>query len=58
MITVNPHYGTHNQSILITERGLYFVDDNSKSINRFNLDGNITILASNNMLHWMHNNIT
>lgn len=58
MLTVNPHYGTHNQSILITERGLYFVDDNSKSINRFNLDGNITILASNNMLHWMHNNIT
>ena len=58
MITVNPHYGTHNQSILITERGLYFVDDNSKSINRFNLDGNITILASNKMLHWMHNNIT
>lgn len=51
-------YGTHNNSVLITERGLYFIDDNENSIIRFSLDGSISKLGMSKMDSWLKNNLT
>ena len=51
-------YGTYNMSTLITEQGLYFIEDNDKSIIRIGLDGAFKKLGVITMSDWLKNNIT
>ena len=51
-------YGTYNMSTLTTEQGLYFIEDNDKSIIRIGLDGAFKKLGVITMGDWMKNNIT
>lgn len=50
-------YGTHNNSTLITEKGLYFIEDNENSIIRFSTDGSLFKLGIGKMDSWLKNNI-
>ena len=43
-------------STLITERGLYFIDDNENAFIRINAEG-VTNLAANKLTDWFHRNI-
>lgn len=51
----NP-YGTHNMSTLITEQGLYFIEDNEKTLIRINGEGPKKIGVVK-LIDWFHNNI-
>jgi hypothetical protein len=46
-------YGTKNNSTLITEHGLYFIDDKEKNIIRLSKDGTITKIGAGRMGNWM-----
>ena len=49
--------GTTNPSVLITEAGLYFIDDNENSLMRINYSGEIQNLGTSRMDSWFKNNI-
>lgn len=55
--TLSLPFGTHNQTYQITEKGLYFVEDNENSIIRINQDVSYTKIGLNKMDSWMKNNI-
>lgn len=54
-------YGTFNMSMIITERGIYFIDDNEKSLIRYNPNNKDESLTKISLLkhldHWFHNNV-
>lgn len=50
-------YGTNNMSILITEKGLYFIDDNENCLILLNSEGTVSKISSNKMDSWFKNNI-
>ena len=50
------HYGTYNMSVLETEVGLYFIDDNEKSLIRITSEG-ISKLGLMKMDSWFKQNI-
>lgn len=49
--------GTTNPSILITETGLYFINDNENSLMKINYSGEIQNLGISRMDSWFKNNI-
>ena len=49
-------YGTHNMSTLITEQGLYFIEDNEKVLLLFSGEGPKKI-GMTKLLDWFHNNV-
>ena len=50
--------GTSNYSIQITEKGIYFVEDNENSIIRINYDGSLIRIGVAKMEAWMKKNIS
>lgn len=50
--------GTRNMSVLVTEAGLYFIDDNENSLIRINYNGEIKNLGTGKMDSWFKQNIT
>ena len=50
-------YGTSNMSTLITEKGLYFIDDNENCLILLNTEGSVSKISINKMDSWFKNNI-
>lgn len=55
--TVRGTYGSYNMSTLITDTGLYFIEDNEKSIIKVTLEGAFTKLGGTDFTDWIKNNI-
>lgn len=59
MIRLQSSYGTHNKSTCITEKGLYFIDDNEKSLICISgSEAGIKKIGMSKLDSWFKNNIT
>ena len=57
VVSVSNTLGSNNSSIQITEKGLYFVEDNEGTIIRINTDGSTFRIGTAKMDSWLHKHI-
>lgn len=57
-VSLSDMLGTSNCSIQVTERGIYFVEDNENNIIRLNYDGTIFRIGLAKIESWMKENIS
>lgn len=56
-ISISDVLGTNNMSIQLTEKGVYFVEDNENNIIRLNYDGSMVRIGLAKMESWMKQHI-